>query len=232
MRFLDHSEMGRGLAEHVAKLAPARPVVLAIPPGGVRIAWEIARRLSAPLDVLLVSEVVVPQACRCRVGCAVDGHFYPDRSSGKFQQLAEEYAEVLVAAELGGQQQRDRALRHGVPPVDLADRTAVLVSDGSPDLVALEGAVRAIRDRKAKEIIYAAPVAMSGMIDLVGTRARIVTLFRPDEYRSVMLVNSDYKQTTDDEISQLIAQSRISGLPVPQGGQGGVLVRRSLQATS
>lgn len=210
MRFCDHAEVGSRLADHLVRLAPADPAVVAIPSGGVRIGWEIARRLGAPMDVLLVTEVSIPGPCGLPVGCVAGGKLYPDRESCHGHGITADYVQILATSELKEQVRRERTLRRGERPLDLRGRTVILVSDGSPTPLALRTAVAAIRERGAREVLYAAPVADSRLHDLVGSPAWLITMFRPDEFRSVMVVNAGNRQTTDEEIAGVLSEARRS----------------------
>lgn len=208
MRFLDHSEIGQRLADHLVRLVPSNPAVVVLPPGGVRIGWEIARCLKAPMDVVIVRELCVPGTNSMPVGCVVDGFFIPDVAACKQRGVGRDYLRRLVAAEAWEQAARQRFMRHGKAPLDLGGRTAILVSDGSPSALVLRSAVAALRNREVEEIIYAAPVASPALADLVGDPGRLVSLFHPDEFRSIMLVNAGYRQTTDEEIVEELDRSR------------------------
>lgn len=210
MRLCDHAEVGRQLGEYVARLAPADPVVVALPYGGVRIGAEIARRLEAPMDILMAAEVCIPGPCNTPIGCVAGGRFYPDPAALVRRGIGHQYAEILAAAELKSQGCMARVLRRGERPIDLTGRTAILVSDGSPPPAILRAAVTALRDRHAAEVLYAAPAVVQGLHDLVSKPGQLITLFRPEELGSVMLVNAGNRQTTEDEIAGLLRESRRS----------------------
>lgn len=205
MRFIEHREVGQRLADYMASLAPEDPIVLAIPSGGVRIGWEIAQRLGAPMDVIVANEVTVPGERARASGWAVDGRFYPDRVGCRNLNAA--YIDILASCIAMEQRRRERALRHGHAALDLAGKTVILVSDATPDLATLEAVITSLREREIGTLIYAAPVASPALVALVGSPARVVTMFRPEEFRSVMLVNARYEQTTDDEITELLERS-------------------------
>jgi putative phosphoribosyl transferase len=217
MKLIDHREVGRLLADQVISRNPARPVVVAVPPGGARIGWEIARRLNAPLDVIMLSTVHVPGRAGSPLGCAVDGRFYPDEAGCRDHRVTREYAEILVSATSGSGLLREREMRHGEPGVDVRDRTVILVSDGAPGPVALAAAVAALQDRGVARILYATPVAPA---ERVAGFDEVLTAFLPEERSSVMLVNAGYRQTTDREIAELL-ESSWSTLQRSSGVKGG-----------
>ena len=96
MRFIDHSEAGEKLALQLLELQLSRPLALAIPPAGTRIGWETARRLGAPMDVLLVRDVQIPGRLGSALGSVVDGLFYRDDAGCRREEVSRDYAEILV----------------------------------------------------------------------------------------------------------------------------------------
>ena len=161
MRSFENREMaGRLLAARLALRAPLRPVVYALPRGGVPIAIEIAKRLNAPLDLLLVRKIGVPSQPELAAGAVVDGE-RPDiilnkdicRAAG----LPESEVASLGAAELKEIERRRALYLPGKDPVPARGRTAILVDDGVATGASMEAAIAAVRRRAPDRIIVAAP---------------------------------------------------------------------------
>jgi putative phosphoribosyl transferase len=220
MRFIDHHEAGELLGLKVAELRPVRPVVLAIPPAGVRIGWEIARRLRAPMDVIVTREITIPGRTGCPVGAVVDGRFYPDDSGCRRQRVTQEYANILASSEQASLARWEQSLRKNRSPIDLEGRTAILVSDAPLNLATLRAVESALRKRGTIGIIYAVPFRPLAHPALTEPSIRIVSLFRPEDGSAVMLVNAGYQQTTEDEIAELVTRSRM--LPLIRGSLDGL----------
>lgn len=225
MRYINHHEAGELLARKVAELRPVRPVVLAVPPAGVRIGWEIACRLKAPMDVIVAREITIPGRLGCPVGAAVDGIFYPDDSGCRRQRITQEYAAVLATSEKASDERWGHFLRHNLPPIDLKGRTAILVSDAPIHLATFRAVESELRKRGAIRILYAVPFAPLAH-PATQPAIEIVSLFRPEDGCSVMLVNAGYQQTTEDEIEELVARSRL--LPVTRGSWYGLHAEATL----
>jgi putative phosphoribosyl transferase len=207
MRFIDHREAGEKLAAQMTRLHLVRPLVLAIPPAGARIGWEIARRLRAPMDVLVVDSVEIPGRTHATVGYVVDGEFFPDGVACRQQGVTTGYAAILAAVVKRAELTWEDTLRSHERPLDVQGRSIILVSDCPLDAGRLRTAQAALLVRGVGTIIYACLFDCPGFESVVPP-IHTITLFRPDERRSVMLVNTGYQQTTDDEIAELLAQSR------------------------
>ena len=220
MRFIDHHEAGNLLARKVADLRPVRPVVLAIPPAGVRIGWEIARRLKAPMDVIVIREITIPGRLGCPVGSAIDGIFDPDDAGCRRQSVTQEYARILASSEQASEERWGHLLRHDLPPIDLKGRTTILVSDTPLHFATLRAVESALRKRGTIRVLYAVAFAPLAHPAQIQPAVETVSLFRPEDGCSVMLVNAGYRQTTDDEIADLVARSRL--LAVTQGSWDGL----------
>jgi predicted phosphoribosyltransferase len=201
MRFITHAEAGQLLARLVPKNIE-RPVVLAIPPGGPRIGREVARHCGAPMDVLLVRDIAIPGRKGTPLGVVVDGAFYPDHCACAAEGVTREYARMLAWPEQTSEERWERAVRHNRPPLDIEGATVLVVSDVALNRDQLVAVREALDERRAARMIHLA------LFDCPGQAMRrpmpIVTGFTADEARMVMLVNAGYRQTTEDEIAELL----------------------------
>ena len=203
MRFIEHSEAGRILAQRLFTLGIERPVVLAVPPGGPRVGREIAARLDAPMDVLLIRSISIPGRRGCPLGVVVDGAFYPDEQACHREQVTLDYARILAWPEQGAEEQWERGVRRNRHAIDIEGRTAVVVNEVLLDRDQLLAIRDALRERGVRAILHVAVLARS--VEETGTLpVPTITLFSPVESRSVMLVNAGYQQTTEREIAELL----------------------------
>jgi putative phosphoribosyl transferase len=203
MRFIEHSEAGRILAQRLLNLGIERPVVLAVPPGGPRVGKEIAARLDAPLDVLLIRSISIPGRSACPVGVVVDGAFYPDERACRREAVTLEYARILAWPEQGAEERWEREVRHNRHPIDIEGRTAIVVNDALLDREQLLAIRESLRERGVGRILHVAVLAR-GEEETGTLPVPTITLFSPVESRSVMLVNAGYQQTTEREIAELL----------------------------
>ncbi|MEU6756314.1 phosphoribosyltransferase family protein [Streptomyces sp. NPDC046685] len=227
MQFTDRADAGARLAEALRHLAPERPVVLGLPRGGVPVAFQVARALGAPLDVVVVRKLGVPYHRELGFGAIGEGGvrvISEDivRSSRVGQQdlAAVERAEE---AELARQAARFRGDR---PRVDLAGRTVILVDDGIATGSTAAAACEVVRAQGAGRVVLAVPVAPPDAIAWLATEAdEVVCLSTPRAFRAVGEWYADFSQTPDEEVVDLLAraaaapsQSSASG---PSGGPSG-----------
>jgi putative phosphoribosyl transferase len=159
MRFRDRADAGHRLA---AKLEPYRfehPIILALPRGGVPVAFEVARALGARLDVLMVRRIGAPGSPDCAVGVAAEGGgVYLNPAALREVGLSDSDAAALAERQSPELASRIRAYRAERPPPKLAGRTVILVDDGVATGATVRAAARAARKRGAAKVILAAPV--------------------------------------------------------------------------
>ncbi|MGD0634122.1 MAG: phosphoribosyltransferase family protein [Beijerinckiaceae bacterium] len=224
--FNDREAAGRLLAAKIARLAPSRPVVYALPRGGVPVAIEVARQLNAPLDLLLVRKIGVPWQPELAAGAVVDGE-QPDivlnddivRDAG----LTE--AEIASAAKVQLKEiERRRALyMPGKRPVPARGRTAILVDDGVATGASIEAAIAAVRRRAPERIVVAVPVASrSAALVLHGLVDEVVCLAAPENFGGVGQFYRDFHQLSDQEVVDLLAGYAPTGAVSNSAGSGPV----------
>lgn len=210
MIFTDRPEAGRLLAERLDHLRDARPVVLALPRGGVPVAYPVARTLDAPLDVILVRKLGVPSHPEVAYGAlSEDGvRVLNEDVLGAVRAGRRELDDTERAAEteLHRQAQRFRGDR---PRVPLGGRTAVVVDDGIATGATASAACRVAAAQGADRVVLAVPVAPRDTVArLEKTVDELVCLSMPEVFFAVGEWYRDFSQTTDDEVVDLIARSR------------------------
>jgi predicted phosphoribosyltransferase len=203
--YRDRAEAGRLLADRLTDLA-GRPdvVVLGLVRGGVPVAREIARRLDAPLDVLVVRKLGMPLAPEVAFGA-----LGPDG----VQVLNEMVAGGLGEAERAGVREREQAeldrrerrYRPGRPPLDLHGRTAVVVDDGLATGATARAAVQVARHLGAARVVVAVPVGSEQAFDLLKPEAdQVVCLQLPPEFGAVGAYYDDFHEVSDDEVTEAL----------------------------
>ena len=208
--FVDRRAAGRQLATAVAALGLRPPlVVLGLPRGGVPVAFEVARALHAPLDVMLVRKVGMPGQPELALGAIATGAVtvrQPLRYAG-YGPDAQEFA-ALAERERGELERREQLYRVGRPPLELKGKTAVLVDDGLATGATMLAAVRAARKAGAAAVVAAAPVASDEAAALIGAECdAIVILGIPPLLRAVGEWYLDFGQVEDREVCELLQDS-------------------------
>jgi putative phosphoribosyl transferase len=184
-------------------------VVLALPRGGVPVAFEVARSLRTPLDVFVVRKLGVPGHEELAFGAI---------ASGDVRVLNEDVVEMLgissavverVAREEGAELvRRERAYRGDKPPIEVAGRTALLIDDGLATGASMRAAVSALRELGPKRIVVAVPVAAPDTcIALRDEADEVVCAETPEPFYGVGAWYYDFSQTSDEEVSSLLAQA-------------------------
>ena len=209
--FSSRTAAGIELGAAVLKLKLRRPIlVLGLPRGGVPVAFEVARALDAPLDVLVVRKVGMPGQPELALGAIASGgilvqephvasHF--GGSAMDFKRLAERERIEL--------ERREHAYRGGLPPLDLRGRTVVLVDDGLATGSTMLAAVRAARKAGAAEIVVAAPVASDEAAAVVGGEAdRVAILQIPGFLFAIGEYYENFEQVEDAQVCALLEQAR------------------------
>jgi predicted phosphoribosyltransferase len=205
-RFQDRAEAGRMLAEKLEGFANRLDVVvLGLPRGGVPVAYEVARRLKAPLDVFLVRKLGVPGQDELAMGAIASGGvcFFNSGTEG----IPKRAVEAVVAREQIELKRRETAFRTG-PSIELRDRLVVLVDDGLATGASMRAAVLAVREPQPKRVVVAVPVAAPETIEEFAREVgEIVYVQAPGDFTGVGQWYDDFTQTTDHEVRALLASA-------------------------
>jgi putative phosphoribosyl transferase len=207
MRYRDREDAGRRLATELASYADRDAVVvLALPRGGVPVAFEVARLLHAPLDMFLVRKLGVPGHPELAMGAIASGGVRV-LSHDIISQLVVTPEEVEAATTREGVEldRRDRLYRGDRPPTPLAGRTVILVDDGLATGATMEAAIQAVRQSNPARIIVAAPVGAAETCERLRALAdEVVCASRPDHFQAVGLWYDRFDQTSDEEVIELL----------------------------
>lgn len=208
--FRDRVDAGRALAEQVAgAVSDPKPVVLALPRGGVPVGFEVARLLHADLDVFLVRKLGLPGQEELAIGAIASGGVRVLNNSLITElHLPQSVIDGLTAREQLELERRERLYREGRPAIPVADRTAVLVDDGLATGASMLAAARALRPVGAKRIVIAVPVAARQTCDELGSEVDdIICVATPEPFIAVGAWYEDFSQTTDEEVRTLLERA-------------------------
>jgi len=208
--YRNRTEAGRLLAEELAHYK-SKPdvVVLGLTRGGVPVAAEVARALQAPLDVVVVRKLGVPFQPELAMGAiAGDGTQVLDRALVHTLGLADRDVDAVASREREELERRERLYRQGQPPLNLRERTAILVDDGLATGSTMLAAIAFTRKRLAKRIVLAVPVAsVEGVEKLRGKVEECVCLATPKPFFSVGEWYWNFLPTNDVEVVRLLEES-------------------------
>ena len=208
-RFRDRHDAGRRLADVLAAryAGDADLLVLALPRGGVTVAAEVARRLGAPLDVILVRKLGVPGHEELAMGAI---------ASGGVRILSEDVIDALgisdrdiaavAAVESEELHRRERAYRGRRTPPSVEGKTVILVDDGLATGSTMRAAVAAIRSQEPRRLVVAVPVAPAATCEELRSEVDdMVCAHTPEPFHSVGEWYEEFEQTSDEEVRRLLA---------------------------
>jgi predicted phosphoribosyltransferase len=208
--FANRSEAGRLLAEKLEKYAGRDDVlVLGLPRGGVPVAYEVAKRLNAPLDVFVVRKLGVPGFEELAAGAIASGGVRVlNEDVMRAIPHADETIEVVSARERAELERREQMYRAGRPAPDVRNRTVILVDDGLATGATMRAAVKALRQSGAAKIVVAVPVGPPDTCDEFEQLAdETLCLSTPPFFQAVGQYYEDFSQTSDDDVRELLTSA-------------------------
>src|SRR5918996_755015 len=208
--FANRAEAGRLLTDKLQKYANRNDVVvLGLPRGGVPVAYEVAKRLNAPLDVFIVRKLGVPGFEELAVGAIASGGVRVlNEDVMRAIPNAEETIELITATETAELERREQEYRDGRPAPELRDRVVILVDDGLATGATMRAAVKALRQRDVAKIVAAVPVGPPDTCREVENEAdETVCLSMPDFFQAVGQYYEDFSQTSDEEVRELLTSA-------------------------
>jgi putative phosphoribosyl transferase len=211
MLFRDRTEAGRVLAHRLAAYANYPDgVVLALPRGGVPVAFEIAEALHLPLDIVVVRKLGVPGHEEFAMGAiASGGARILNQDLIRQLSLSDEIIEHIVAREQRELERRERTYRGQRPVLDVRDRIIIIVDDGLATGSSMRAAIAALRQKGPAKLIVAVPVgARITCSELEALADEVICLETPENFSAVGLWYRDFSQITDEEVIDLLERNR------------------------
>lgn len=209
--FADRADAGRQLADALCDYAGRSDVVvLALPRGGVPVAYPVACALRAPLDVLVVRKLGVPFDPELAMGAiATGGAMHLQRSVIRSMDVSDVQLADVIVRETAELHRREALYRGAMPPLPVDGLTAIVVDDGVATGASMRVALQALRERHPARIVAAAPVAPAsarhGFDDLADA---FVTVSQPLRFFGISQFYARFEQTSDDEVRRLLEAAR------------------------
>src|SRR5947207_7993691 len=208
--FENRAEAGRQLAEKLDKYAGRDDViVLGLPRGGVPVAYEVAKRLHAPLDVFIVRKLGVPGFEELAAGAIASGGVRVlNEEVMRAIPHADEAIEAVTTRETAELERREHEYRDGRPAPELRDRIVMLVDDGLATGATMRAAVKALRQSGAAKIVVAVPVGPPDTCREIAQEAdETICLSTPEFFQAVGQYYEDFSQTSDDDVRKLLTRA-------------------------
>lgn len=207
--FLNRSVAGRMLAPRLREFAHRDDViVLGLPRGGVAVGLEVARRLAAPMDVLVVRKLGVPGQEELAMGAIASGGIeFRDTAIIAALNLSEASIKAVLERERAELHRRELLYRDRRPEPCLTDKIVILVDDGIATGATMHAAVRAVQTRRPQAIVVAAPVASTEAADSLRQEASaVVTVLTTPRLFAIGQYYRDFPQLADEEVQALLAR--------------------------
>ena len=210
--FCDRRDAGLRLAVALAPYRQERPIVLALPRGGVPVAFEVAKALAAPLDVLLVRKIGAPGYEELALGAIVDGdepQLVLNEDVVRSVAPRAGYIDAEKQRQLAEIERRRQHYAGDRPPVSAKGRVVVVIDDGIATGATVKAALRGLARHDPARLVLAVPVAPAdSLAELRAECDDIVCLATPDPFYAVGPHYRDFRQTTDEEVVRLLAEAR------------------------
>jgi len=206
--FRDRKEAGQKLAELLKSYTAEKPIILAMPRGGVVVAYEIAQALKAPLDVIVSRKIGAPSQPEYAIGAIAPGDIrvFNDEAISSLD-ISKTEIETLVAREKKEMERRIKLYRGDKLPLDLKDKVVIIVDDGVATGQTALVAIRSVRKMQPKKIIFACGVGAYDSMKLLQQEAdEVISLSVPKMFYAVGQWYQSFEQTTDDEVIRLLSK--------------------------
>jgi putative phosphoribosyl transferase len=214
MVFEDRHDAGRQLAGLLGHYRQEQPIVLGLPRGGVIVAYEVARALNAPLDVLVVRKLGVPGAEELAMGAIAAGSTLLNTDLVRRLGLSPSTVNAVVRRETEELQRREAMYRGARPPVDVRGRAVLVVDDGLATGATAQAAVRALRARAPRRIVFAAPVCSQDGAEALRAFADAVECLEcPADMSAVGFSYRHFGATTDAEVIRCLQPADARRVP-------------------
>lgn len=214
-RYENRRDAGRFLAALLHHFAAAQPLVLALPRGGVPVAYEVAKALDAELDLLIVRKLGAPGHPELGLGAVIDGgspQVVINAEIVRQTGTSEAYLRDETDRQLLEIERRRKEYRGNAPPPIIAGRTVIVVDDGIATGGTMLAALRALRKAEPEQLILAVPVAPHDVLASIGRECdALICPYQPDPFYAVGAHYQDFDQTSDTEVKVLLESARAFG---------------------
>ena len=211
VNFKDRQEAGQILANKLSNYAKQNVIVLGLPRGGVPVAFEVAKALKATLDVYVVRKLGVPGHEELAMGAIASGDVrILNKPAIADLLISEEEIEAETRKEREELKRRELLYRDDRPPLDVTNRTVILVDDGIATGSTIKAAIAALKKQKAGRIVVAVPVAPASTIEEIkGDVDEVICVSSPEFFYAISLWYDEFPQTSDEEVRELLKKAEM-----------------------
>ncbi len=207
--FRDREDAGRRLGERLEQYRDEDPIILALPRGGVPVAYEISRALRAPLDIFIARKLGAPRRKEFGIGAVAQGGVLVlNERAVEVLEIPEEYIGRAVSEETEEIERRLRLLRGDRPEPEVGGRTVILVDDGLATGASMRAAAVALSEQEAGEVVVAVPVAPPETCAAFKDRVdRVICARTPELFYAVGAWYDDFSEVGDDDVRHLLRRA-------------------------
>jgi putative phosphoribosyl transferase len=208
--FRDRRDAGRKLAQKLIDYARRDDViVLALPRGGVPVAYEVAKALNLPMDIFIVRKLGLPGHEEVAIGAIASGGIRVlNNNIVRYFKIPEPLIDAVAKRELQELERRQGAYRGNRPPPDLQGHTVILIDDGLATGASMRAAVAGLRTQSPAQIVVAVPTAAAETCEALEPEVdKLICATTPEPFHGVSRWYEDFSQTTDEEVKTLLAEA-------------------------
>ena len=208
--FRDRRDAGRKLAQKLTAYAGRTDIiVLALPRGGVPVAYEVALALHAPMDIFIVRKLGLPGHEELAVGAIASGSARVlNEEIIRYLNISEAVIDAIAQRELQELERRERAYRGDRPPLHVEGRTIILIDDGLATGASMRAAIAGLRAQNPAHIVVAVPTAAPETCEALEPEVdQMICATTPEPFYGVSRWYEDFSQTTDEEVKMLLEEA-------------------------
>ncbi|HDQ22649.1 MAG TPA: phosphoribosyltransferase [Candidatus Uhrbacteria bacterium] len=211
MNFKNRQDAGQKLAQKLKEFKGQKnALLLALPRGGVVVAFEIAKELNLPLDLVVPRKIGAPFNEEYAIGAITEsGEGIFDQEAIASLNVTKDYLDKEVATEKKEAQRRLKTYRQNQPPLNLKNKTVIIVDDGIATGLTMRAAIKSAKEKKAKKIIVAVPVTARDSLKTIEKEAdKVICLDAPLFFGAVGAFYENFDQTEDQEVIDLMQKAK------------------------
>lgn len=208
--FKDRNDAGKKLSVELEQFKDENPIILAVPRGGLEVAYETIKKLGFQWDLIIPRKIRAPHNEEVAVGAvSSDGSFFIEENYVNMLGISEEHIEHEVSLQIDEIKRRMKKYKGNDTFPDVKDRTAIIVDDGIATGFTILAAIKSVKKQGAKKIIIATPVAPQDTVDhLAEVVDRVICLLIPDDFYAVGFYYKNFDQVTDEQVFKIIEELR------------------------
>lgn len=210
MMFLDRKNAGEWLTDSLEKYKDEDVIVLAVPRGGLEIAYNSIKKFGFKWDLIIPRKIGAPHNKEFAIGAvSVDGSYFLNNDYVERFGISQDYIEKEVSEQTKEIKRRMKEYRGVDTFPEVKDKTVIIIDDGIATGFTIMAVIKSLKKEEARKIILAIPVGPRGIIEEFKELVdEVICLYIPDEFYAVGSYYVDFQQVTDDEVFQIIYELR------------------------